>query len=126
MSRLLYCLLVALLVGSCLPSRRAVAQQDARLFPETGYRVADDAFWNYFRRRGGVRTFGYPVSNPFTLMGFRIQIFQREIIQLQADGTVSLMNVLDDGLLPYTAINGSTFPASDPEVMRRQPAVGSP
>jgi N-acetylmuramoyl-L-alanine amidase len=126
MSRLLYCLLVALLVASCLPSRRAVAQQDARFFPETGYRVGDDAFWNYFRRRGGVRTFGYPVSNPFTLLGFRIQIFQREIIQLQADGTVSLMNVLDDGLLPYTAVNGSTFPASDPEVVRRQPAVGSP
>ena len=100
--------------------------QDARLFPQTGYRVGDDAFWTYFRRRGGVRTFGYPVSNPFTLQGFRVQIFQRAILQLQPNGSVAIANVLDEGLLPYTTINGSAFPAADPEVIRRQPQVGEP
>ena len=31
-------------------------------------------------------TFGYPVSNPFTLQGFRVQIFQRAILQQQPNG----------------------------------------
>ena len=39
---------------------------------------------------------------------------------------VAIANVLDDGLLPYTTINGSAFPAADPEVIRRQPKVGEP
>jgi N-acetylmuramoyl-L-alanine amidase len=94
------------------------------MFPQTGYRVADDAFWSYFTRRGGVRTFGYPVSNPFTLYGFKVQVFQRAVLQLRPDGGVAMVNVLDDGMLPYTAINGSVFPASDPEVIKRQPKVG--
>ena len=41
----------------------APAPADARYFGQTGYRVGDDAFWNYFQVRGGVRSFGYPVSN---------------------------------------------------------------
>src|SRR5207244_1222860 len=36
---------------------------DARFFQQTGYRIGEDAFWNFFRGRGGVRSFGYPVSN---------------------------------------------------------------
>jgi N-acetylmuramoyl-L-alanine amidase len=110
-----------------LPATRAFAEQaDVRFFPQTGYRIADDAFWGYFSRRGGVRTFGYPVSNPFTLMGFKVQVYQRAVLQLQPDGSVTIMNVLDAGLLPYTNINGSVFPAPDPEVIARQPKVGEP
>jgi hypothetical protein len=121
------CALLLMLLLSGFPPTPASAQaQDARMFPQTGYRVGDDAFWTYFRRRGGVRTFGYPVSNPFTLQGFRVQIFQRAILQLQPSGAVAIANVLDDGLLPYTTINGSAFPAADPEVIGRQPKVGEP
>src|SRR5215212_6936401 len=119
------CALLAWLIVTLLPPNVASAQQaDARLFPQTGYRVADDAFWTYFRRRGGVRTFGYPVSNPFTLQGFRVQIFQRAMLQQQPNSAVAIANVLDDGLLPYTTINGSAFPSADPEVVGRQPQVG--
>lgn len=100
-------------------------QADARLFSQTGYRVADDKFWAYFKARGGVRTFGYPVSNSFTLQGFRVQIFQRAVLQMQPNGSVGILNVLDD-VLPYTAINGSQFPAADPEVIGKQPKVGQP
>ena len=107
-------------------SQADVAQADPRLFAQTGYRIDDDAFWAYFRRRGGVRTFGYPVSSSFTLLGFEVQIFQRAILQRQPDGSVAIMNVLDDGLLPYTTINGSRFPAADPEVVKGQPLVGTP
>ena len=34
---------------------------------------------------------------------------------------VAIANVLDEGLLPYTTINGSPFPAADPAVIGRQP-----
>jgi N-acetylmuramoyl-L-alanine amidase len=119
---------VFLLLACCaaLPAGATFAQSDVRLFPQTGYRIADDAFWGYFNRRGGVRTFGYPVSNPFTLMGFKVQVYQRAVLQLQPDGAVAMMNILDAGLLPYTTINGSVFPALDPEVIARQPVVGEP
>ncbi|MDQ6670510.1 MAG: N-acetylmuramoyl-L-alanine amidase [Chloroflexota bacterium] len=102
------------------------AQDDARTFRQTGYRIGDDAFWNYFNVRGGVRTFGYPVSNVFMLFGMRVQIFQRQVLQLRPDGGVQTMNLLDEGMLPYTRINGSTFPAPDPAVIARSPKPDAP
>ena len=120
------CALFACLIVAVMPSPAWAQQADSRMFPQTGYRIGDDAFWTYFRRRGGVRTFGYPVSNPFTLQGFRVQIFQRAILQMQPNGAVAIANVLDDGLLPYTAINGSNFPGPDPDLIARQPRVGEP
>jgi N-acetylmuramoyl-L-alanine amidase len=99
---------------------------DDRFFAQTGYRVGDDAFWNYFQVRGGLRTFGYPVSNVFMLFGMKVQIFQRQILQLRPDGGVQTMNVLDDGLLPYTHMNGSTFPAPDQSVISQSPKPSDP
>jgi N-acetylmuramoyl-L-alanine amidase len=133
---LVRCVLLATMVFASMPTAPMQAQladadqldahqSDARLFPQTGYRVSDNSFWSYFRARGAVRTFGYPVSNPFRLQGFRVQIFQRAVLQQQPDGSVGILNVLDD-LLPYTAINGSQFPAADPQVIAKQPKVGEP
>ena len=99
---------------------------DARYFSQTGYRIGDDAFWNYFQVRGGVRSFGYPVSNVFVLFGMKVQIFQRQILQLRPDGGVQTMNILDDGILPYTRMNGSTFPAPDPGVIGQSPKPDAP
>jgi hypothetical protein len=105
----------------------AVAQQtDSRFFSQTGYRVDNDAFWTFFQARGGVRTFGYPVSRTFKLDGFPVQIFQRIVVQLQPDGSVATLNLLDPGLMPYTRINGSTFPAPDPAVVSQTPPVSDP
>ncbi|MFN8522520.1 MAG: N-acetylmuramoyl-L-alanine amidase [Chloroflexota bacterium] len=127
MSHFLLRLIVASLVFGLAPQPLVTAQQqDARLFQQTGYRVSDEKFWDYFKRRGAVRTFGYPVSNVFTLFGSKVQVFQRAIVQQQPDGTTGLMNILDDGLLPYTKINGSTLPGLDQEVIVRQPKVGTP
>jgi N-acetylmuramoyl-L-alanine amidase len=99
---------------------------DPRSFSQTGYRIAEDAFWNYFHVRGGVRSFGYPVSNTFSLYGTKVQVFQRQIMQLRPDGGVQTMNILDDGLLPYTRMNGSTFPAPDPSVIAQSPKPDDP
>src|SRR5215831_18320621 len=102
------------------------APNDARFFAQTGYRIAEDAFWNYFQARGGLRSFGYPVSNAFFLYGTKVQIFQRQIMQLRSDGGAQTMNILDDGLLPYTRMNGSTFPAPDPGVISQSPKPDDP
>src|SRR5919197_2309408 len=123
-SALFASLLLATLVA---PGRvSAQATDDPRFFSQTGFRIDNDTFWNFFQRRGGVRTFGYPVSSKFMLLGFTVQIFQREVMQLQPDGGVQTLNLLDEGLLPYTRINGSTFPAPDPAVVSQPPPVSDP
>lgn len=99
---------------------------DPRAFSQTGYRVDRDAFWDYFSRRGSVNTFGYPVSRDFLFEGCTVQFFQRIVMQQCGNAGVSTLNLLDDGLLPYTHMNGSTFPASDPDVTAPTPKVTDP
>ncbi len=99
---------------------------DERFFSQTNYRIDNDSFWNYFQRRGGVNTFGYPVSRQFRLLGFPVQIFQREIMQQNPDGSVATMNILDAGLMPYTRINFSTFPAPDAGITGSTPSPNDP
>ncbi|MGE5618472.1 MAG: N-acetylmuramoyl-L-alanine amidase [Sphingomonadaceae bacterium] len=107
------------------PQAQQVSTKDPLYFEETGFRVANEQFWNYFNRRGGVRTFGYPISKEFLLFGFRVQLFQRLIMQLNPDGSVSTMNLLDEGLMPYTRINYSTFPAPDGGMAAAAPKPGT-
>ncbi|MFN8522438.1 MAG: hypothetical protein U0821_04955 [Chloroflexota bacterium] len=101
------------------------APRDARFFSQTGYRIDNDRFWEYFQLRGGVKNFGYPISRTFRFMGFTSQIFQRHIMQLGPNGP-QLMNLLDPGLMPYNQINTSTFPAYDEQLAKQAPQVGSP
>jgi hypothetical protein len=42
------------------------------------------------------------------------------------DGGVATLNLLDEGLMPYTRINGSTFPAPDPAVVGASPSPSDP
>jgi hypothetical protein len=117
-----------LLLVLAIPAAPNVGAQaaDSRFFSQTNFRVDNDAFWDFFQHRGGVRTFGYPVSRQFKLDGFPVQIFQREVMQLWPDGGVHTLNLLDSGLLPYTKINGSTFPAPDPGVINGTPTPADP
>ena len=115
----------ALLLSLSAPSASAQTS-DQRFFSQTAFRIDNDAFRDFFQHRGGVRTFGYPVSRQFKLDGFPVQIFQREVLQLWPDGGVHTLNLLDAGLLPYTRINGSTFPAPDPSVTGATPPTNDP
>jgi len=92
-----------------------------RYFPQTGFRIDNDTIWDYFSHRGGVGTFGYPISRPFPLSGFVVQMFQRRIIQLDKSGHARLLNVLDPSLLPYTHFGGREFPGFDPESVATAP-----
>src|SRR5579859_7643839 len=118
----------ALLLVLAIPAAPNVGAQttDERFFSQTNFRIDNDAFWDFFQHRGAVRTFGYPVSRTFKLDGFPVQIFQREVMQLWPDGSVHTLNLLDAGLLPYTRINGSTFPAPDPTVIGLTPTPSDP
>jgi hypothetical protein len=113
-------------LASAGPPAATAQPNDPRFFAATGYRIDNDAFWNFFQGRGGVRTFGYPVSRQFKLVGFQVQIFQRLVMQLQPDNSVQTLNLLDPGLMPYTKINGSTYPAPDPAIVSATPPVSDP
>jgi hypothetical protein len=102
-------------------SANQTAVHDGRYFGQTGYRVDDDVIWDYFNRRGGVSTFGYPISRTFRFQSSLIQMFQRRIVQLDPNNRPRLLNLLDNGLLPYTSFNGATFPAIDPQVENAAP-----
>lgn len=119
--------LLSLLTGLLVPAMPASAAtgDPSGYFSETGYRVGDAKFWDYFQARGGLRTFGYPVSRVFTLDGFKVQIFQRRVLQLGANGEVTQLNLLDQQYLPYTKFNGATVPATDNELIKTAPAPGS-
>jgi hypothetical protein len=117
--------LVLVLAAPATPIASAQTSDD-RFFSQTNFRVDNDSFWDFFQHRGGVRTFGYPVSRQFKLDGFPVQIYQREVMQLWPDGSVHTLNLLDAGLLPYTRINGSTFPAPDTGVIGGTPTPSDP
>ncbi len=112
--------------GQLLGAQRARADaDDPRYFSETGFRISDDRFWDYFQKRGGLRSFGFPVSRKFMLLGSEVQIFQRRIMQIQPNGSVGLLNLLDSDLLPYTSINGANLPAKNDALVAQAPPVGS-
>lgn len=92
----------------------------SRLSAETGYVIADDAFWSFYRSRGGSITFGRPISRMFVLQGRELQLFERAALTRRGDGTVTVLNLLD--LLPYSPIDGYTLPPEDPEWLGTLPA----
>jgi hypothetical protein len=127
-ARIVVALLLGLVVigGSMVPPvSPARAQQDSRYFQETGFRIDDEKIWDYFTKRGGKRTFGLPTSRTFLFLGAPTQFFQRHVLQVSSGG-VRTLNLLDDGLLPYTTIGGATFPSEDPSVVGAAPKAGSP
>ena len=107
-----------------LPQHAASAQQDARYFGDTGFRIDDDKIWDYFVKRGGSRAFGLPISRTFAFQGAPSQFFRRHVLQSTADG-VRTLSLLDEGILPYTVINGSILPGADPAIAGAAPKPGA-
>jgi hypothetical protein len=125
-ARMVSLVLVALVIGSgsILPTVGSVrAQPDSRYFQDTGFRIDNDKIWDYFSKRGGKATFGLPTSRTFQFLGAPTQFFQRHVLQVTSGG-VQTLNLLGDGLLPYTTIGGSTFPSEDPSVVAAAPKAG--
>src|SRR5688500_18995128 len=115
-----------LAAGTVRPGLAHAQAPQQILFPETGFRLGSPQFADYFQKRGGLRTFGYPISRAFLFLGTEVQFFQRQIMQLRPDGSVTTLNLLDAELMPYTRINGSTFPASSASVLAGAPSAEAP
>ncbi len=76
-------LIAALLLGWSASS--AIAQsQPSQYFPETGHTVAGE-FLNFFNARGGLKIFGYPITDAFDWNGRRVQYFQRVRMELHPE-----------------------------------------
>jgi polysaccharide biosynthesis protein PslG len=119
-------MLASMLVSSTAPASATTASGDPRFFDSTLFRIDRDSFWDFFQKRGGVRTFGYPVSRDFLFFGCSTQLFQRVAMQQCGGQGVGTLNLLDDGLLPYTRINGSTLPAPDQSLIAGAPLPADP
>ena len=104
----------------------AMAQEDPRSFPDTGYTITDDAIWSFFGQYGGTNTFGEPISREFLLMGTPVQLFQNAALQVRSDGSVQPMQLTDPGLLPYTSIAGLMLPAASPATAFVAPSPDQP
>lgn len=120
----------SVLLGS-LPSHLARAQEaipadDPSFFVDTGYRIDRAVFFDFFQKRGGIRTFGFPISRDFQFLGCGVQFFQRLIMQQCDNQGVSTLNLLDPGLMPFTRISGSTFPGPDPALSAIAPRPDQP
>jgi hypothetical protein len=113
-------------VGPAGAVPQAAASDDARFFAQTRFRVDRDAFWDFFQKRGGVQTFGFPVSREFTFFGCQTQFFQRVAMQQCGTSGVGTLNVLDDGLLPYNHFHGSTLPLPEPRLISAAPLPSDP
>ena len=103
----------------------SAAEEDSPYFAETGFSVAPGALYDYFRHRGGVRTFGPPISNRFSLLGQDVQIFRRHVLGLNLDGSVATISLLDTGAVPSTSIGGRTLPDADDDLVYGAPRPGT-
>ncbi len=114
--------------GSPLPYPPSQSLPGAgRLYSETGFRLGapGDPFADYFAARGGLATFGYPTSRPFTLLGTRVQFFQRHVMQQLPTG-VGLLNILDEDFMPYSDFGTVVVPAVASSFTELAPAPGAP
>jgi hypothetical protein len=66
------------------------------VFEETDHTL-QGAFLDYWRSNGGLRVFGFPISEPFTETGKQVQYFERARFEL-APGTADQVML---GLLGY-------------------------
>ena len=64
------------------------AQEPEQYFPETGHTVRGE-FLDYFNQHGGLRIFGYPITEQFTLNGRTVQYFQRARLDLYPENQAS-------------------------------------
>jgi hypothetical protein len=103
------------------------ATAPAERYTCTGSRfpIVDDRVWAYYSSRGGLNTFGCPITRLFLFRGLPAQFFERRIIQLDEQSQPRLLNVLDPDLLPYTPLNGINYPPVDPSMKLRTPQLTS-
>jgi hypothetical protein len=98
----------------------AVSAAGGRYYPETRHSIAS-AFVAFFDARGGLDSFGYPISEPFDLGGVTVQYLQRARLELHPENPLAYQVQL--GLLGDELIARS-WPAADPRLSPAAKANG--
>ncbi len=80
--------LVALTLLLVLVPFTLYAQETERYFSETGHTVKGE-FLAYFNQHGGLRIFGFPITEQFIMNGRTVQYFQRARLDLFPENQVS-------------------------------------
>jgi hypothetical protein len=112
-------LIVGLMVGIVLlalaPLGLRAQSQSEQYFPETGHTVRGE-FLAFFNARGGLRVFGFPITEEFSLNGHTVQYFQRARMELHPEKSVgqqiqlgSLGEELGKGTPPKSASGPNTY-----------------
>ena len=68
-----------------------------RCFPETGHAISA-GFKEFWEARGGLMTFGYPLSGEFVEDGLTVQYFERVRLEYHGDGLILLGALVRDEL----------------------------
>lgn len=113
-------LLVALLAvaGVWLIASSARDTSDIEYFPQTGHNIKGD-FLAFFRARGGLELFGYPITEELVENGRRVQYFQRARMDAYPENpTGSRVQ-----LAPLAELMGKATQPIDPS---QRPASGDP
>jgi len=103
-------LLLAIL--TLVPIQPAQSQADARFFGETGHYLRG-AFRYFWESRGGIGTFGFPITEEFyrTSNGQIVQYFERARFELIINGNQATVQL---GLLGSEVTGGKIFPRVPP------------
>ena len=80
----------------------------------------------YFAARGGVRTFGPPISNAFPLLGSTVQLFRNHMLKVEPNGSVTTVNLFALGAIPFRNVGGRVIPEVDPYLVATAPVAGHP
>jgi 3D (Asp-Asp-Asp) domain-containing protein len=82
--------------GTALAFPDSYPIEDGYYFGQTGHTVTGK-FWEFYRQKGGLQVFGYPISEPFQERGVTVQYFERVRMELivppQGDPFVRLANL---------------------------------
>jgi hypothetical protein len=115
--------------GAALPVSAQAAEKTPAIPARDGEAVGGPfavapAFLPYVQAHGGVDTVGAPLSEDFPLLGKRVQVFERQVLEVRADRSVGVLDLLDDGL-PLIHVAGQVLPGSDSALAATLPVPGT-
>lgn len=98
---------LSLIALALSPSPRPARAQAGRFYTETGKTLAPE-FLSYFDTNGGLPLFGYPLTDPETEGGFKVQYLERARIEYHPENTSTPYEV-QLGLLGSIQTSGRQF-----------------
>ncbi|MEO5952048.1 MAG: DUF5107 domain-containing protein, partial [Chloroflexia bacterium] len=102
---------LALMLAPLSAYPRSTSAQSGRFYTETGKTLAPE-FLTYFDSKGGLPLFGYPLTDPETEGGFKVQYLERARIEYHPENARTPYEV-QLGLLGSIQTSGRQFPPAN-------------